>query len=73
MGWAQLLLILNIPYASIQAIELGEKLMKFIKEKSLIPKRPGTGIPPNLIYSVIGKTAKKNIFEDQLITKKDFC
>jgi len=46
---------------------------EIIKEKSLIPKRPGTGIPPNLIYSVIGKTAKKNIFNDQLITKKDFC
>lgn len=34
MGWAELLLQLNIPYNSNEAIYLGEKLMKFIKEKS---------------------------------------
>lgn len=34
MGWAEMLIELNIPYASQPAVDLGEKLMKFIKEKS---------------------------------------
>ncbi len=34
MGWAEMLIELNIPYASQPAIDLGDKLMKFIKEKS---------------------------------------
>ena len=34
MGWAEMLIELNIPYASQKAIALGEKLMRFIKEKS---------------------------------------
>lgn len=34
MGWAELLIKLEIPYASENAIELGERLMKFINEKS---------------------------------------
>lgn len=34
MGWAEMLIQLNIPYASNKAVDLGEKLMKFIKEKS---------------------------------------
>lgn len=34
MGWAEMLLLLEIPYASIQAIELAERLMKFIKIES---------------------------------------
>lgn len=34
MGWAELLLILNIPYASDEAVALAEKLMEFIQEKS---------------------------------------
>ena len=34
MGWAEMLIELNMPYASRQAIELGERLMRFIKEKS---------------------------------------
>ncbi|NJB70374.1 ribonucleoside-diphosphate reductase alpha chain [Saonia flava] len=34
MGWAELLIILGIPYASQEAVELGEKLMGFIKTKS---------------------------------------
>ncbi|MFT6839085.1 MAG: ribonucleoside-diphosphate reductase alpha chain [Sediminicola sp.] len=31
MGWAELLLLLEIPYASNEAVQLGEKLMRFIK------------------------------------------
>jgi ribonucleoside-diphosphate reductase alpha chain len=34
MGWAELLIKLEIPYASEKAIELGELLMKFINQKS---------------------------------------
>ena len=51
---------------------------KFIKkgeiiiENSLTPKRPGTGIAPNLISSIIGKKAKRNILKDVLIKKSDF-
>jgi len=34
MGWAELLLLLEIPYASEEAVSLGEQLMQFIKNKS---------------------------------------
>lgn len=34
MGWAEMLIILEIPYASGEAVELAERLMKFIKIES---------------------------------------
>jgi len=34
MGWAEMLLKLEIPYTSKRAVDLGERLMKFLKEKS---------------------------------------
>ncbi len=34
MGWAELLIQMNIPYASDEAVDLAEKLMKFIQENS---------------------------------------
>lgn len=34
MGWAELLIKLEIPYASEKAVKLGEELMAFINEKS---------------------------------------
>lgn len=34
MGWADLLIKLEVPYASDEAIVLGEKLMKFISDRS---------------------------------------
>ena len=33
MGWADMLLLLNIPYNSNEAVELGAKVMKFINEE----------------------------------------
>ena len=51
---------------------------KFIKkgetivENSLTPKRPGTGIAPNLISLIVGKKAKKNILKDVVLKKNDF-
>lgn len=35
MGWAELLILLKIPYDSEKAVRLGDKLMKFIHEKAL--------------------------------------
>jgi ribonucleoside-diphosphate reductase alpha chain len=34
MGWADMLILLGIPYNSTEAIALGEKVMKFINDKS---------------------------------------
>jgi ribonucleoside-diphosphate reductase alpha chain len=34
MGWAELLILLEIPYASEQAVHFGKQLMQFISEKS---------------------------------------
>ena len=35
MGWAELLILLEIPYDSDKAVTLGEKLMQFIQEKAM--------------------------------------
>lgn len=39
MGWADMLILLGIPYDSDEAVELGEKLMKFITDKSRAASR----------------------------------
>lgn len=48
-------------------IEKGEK----IKLNMLEMKRPGTGIPPNLLRKVVNKKAKNFISKDQIISYKD--
>ncbi len=35
MGWAESLSLLEIPYESVEAVQLAERLMKFISQKSL--------------------------------------
>lgn len=44
---------------------------RIITEDMLTFKRPGTGISPNKIGTVIGKKVKRNIFEDEIITEDD--
>ena len=39
MGWADLLILLGLPYDSDEAVELGEKLMKFITDKARATSR----------------------------------
>ena len=34
MGWADMLILLGLPYDSDEAVELGEKLMKFITDQA---------------------------------------
>ena len=36
MGWADLLILLNIPYNSQEGVDLGEKIMKFITDEARI-------------------------------------
>lgn len=42
---------------------------EIITEGMITFKRPGTGLSPNLIGQVIGKTAKRTILEDEVIGK----
>ena len=44
-------------------IKKGEKFTN----RNLAIKRPGNGISPMKLFKVIGKTAKKNFMEDELI------
>ncbi len=43
-----------------------------IKEIDLIAKRPGDGISPMQLNSIIGKTLKKDVIEDFKVSKDDF-
>ena len=43
-----------------------------IREADLYAKRPGTGIAPNQIESVVGKKATRNIMADTIVLPEDF-
>lgn len=51
-----------------RAIKAGE----ILKEQDVDAKRPGRGIPPDQIQCVIGRTLKKDIQYDQIISWDDF-
>jgi ribonucleoside-diphosphate reductase alpha chain len=62
MGFADMLVKMGVPYDSLEGVELGEKLMKFINEKGwetsgvLAEER---GVFPNFEKSTLCKTGKK--------------
>jgi sialic acid synthase SpsE len=43
-----------------------------INENNIGCKRPGTGLSPKLYDTIIGKTATRDIFEDELLLETDF-
>lgn len=43
-----------------------------LKKKDLLIKRPGTGIKPQFLNKLIGRTIKKNIKADQILKWSDF-
>lgn len=43
-----------------------------ITEDDITYKRPGTGIPPKYYQYIIGRTAKRDIDYDQMLTQEDF-
>lgn len=61
MGWAELLIKLEIPYDSQKAVDLGEKLMRFINERSFdasVALANERGAFPNWEKSVYNKKVK---------------
>ncbi len=54
---------------SLQAIHKGDRFT----EKTLGIKRPGTGLPPKLFPSILGKRARKNIPEHHLLHRSDYA
>ena len=51
-----------------RAIPAGHK----IQATNLICKRPGSGIEPRYLNFIVGRTARRNIGADELITPEDF-
>jgi N,N'-diacetyllegionaminate synthase len=46
---------------------------KILEDSDLVVKRPGTGLNPKLIDFIVGKIAKRDIQEDELISLEDLC
>jgi len=63
----ELLKIIRKSVVAAVGIKAGEK----ISAKMLEIKRPGTGIPPEEIRKVVGRTAKRDIPKDSLVSFKD--
>jgi N,N'-diacetyllegionaminate synthase len=55
--------IVRTSIVALKSIKKGEKFTN----KNLTTKRPGNGISPMKLFRIIGKIAKKNFFEDELI------
>lgn len=49
------------------------KAGEIISEKDLMAKRPGTGISPSFTDIVVGRTAKMDISEDEILTWQMIC
>lgn len=61
MGWADMLILLGIPYNSMKAIELGEKVMKFINDEghaASVELAKSRGTFPNFKGSVFDAPGK---------------
>ena len=54
---------------SLDHIELGETL----NENNIGLRRPGTGLPPKMFESILGKKARKKIKKFTIINKEDFA
>jgi ribonucleoside-diphosphate reductase alpha chain len=64
MGWADLLILLGIPYDSAEAVQLGEKTMKFITEEARqasIELGEERGAFPNFTGSVFDKKGARPV------------
>ena len=59
--------IMRRSIVSTRDLKAGDKLIK----SDLDVKRPGTGIPPNKLNDLIGRTLVRDIERDTLITEKD--
>ena len=55
--------IVRTSIVALKSIKKGEKFTN----TNLTTKRPGNGISPMKLFRIIGKIAKKNFFEDELI------
>ena len=54
---------------TLDDIELGETL----NENNIGLHRPGTGLPPKMFESILGKKARKKIKKFTIINKEDFA
>jgi ribonucleoside-diphosphate reductase alpha chain len=64
MGWADMLILLGIPYSSDEAITLGEKVMKFINDEGHAYSRElakARGVFPNFKGSIFDRPGKGEI------------
>ncbi|MEK6732178.1 MAG: vitamin B12-dependent ribonucleotide reductase [Candidatus Omnitrophota bacterium] len=71
MGWADMLIKLEIPYNSEEAVQLGEKIMKFISDEAKIKSQElaqKRGAFPSFNESVFAETGAKKLRNATLTT-----